>query len=495
MRAALEVPRIIVVFLIMATGLSLVSLCAPLHAAEPQSIDIPLGHWSYAAVESLAETPLVAKSEVLFDSKTSITRYEMAMLIARMLTRLDNMGSSVQELEGSMVSGSEQQVLEELFAAAKQSDLGKGTLTDRHMERIIRLVKGLNSKLRALGVIRPAISVSDYDLLLNPYQTRDEWLSLTGKSDNDDPFLFSSRRSVISSDSTVLRSGDWELGVSVSTLLGEADDDLYDSLAGEEPREARSVTALEGRLQVTPGVRVLGEYAANPAYFEDASSMRVGAEMKLGDVEVGAAYRTVRPQFDPLLTGRTEGKESTGYEVSLQYRDVVLSTGRAKQTAVGDNSESETETVTSIGLEYGLSDGLVLRANYEYVDIDQLAGEDEAASSRRSRVGVGVSIPKGSVSLGFIYDQDPGSGRFSTRGASADIAHEVPWDSESVLQAGVSLEDSDDNQKTTSLSLGYNYRKEAALVLGYKMIDFTEAGNDEDGKSENIATAELSIKF
>ena len=71
----------------------------------------------------------------------------------------------------------------------------------------------------------------------------------------------------------------------------------------------------------------------------------------------------------------------------------------------------------------------------------------------------------------------------------------MPWDSESVLQAGVSLEDSDDNQKTTSLSLGYNYRKEAALVLGYKMIDFTEAGNDEDGKSENIATAELSIKF
>jgi len=33
MRAALEVRRIIVVFLIMATGVSLVSLCAPLHAA------------------------------------------------------------------------------------------------------------------------------------------------------------------------------------------------------------------------------------------------------------------------------------------------------------------------------------------------------------------------------------------------------------------------------------------------------------------------------
>ena len=149
------------------------------------------------------------------------------MLIARMLTRLDDMGSNRQELDGSIVSGSEKQVLEELFAAAKQSDLGKGTLTDEHLELIIRLVEGFNSELRALGVMGSAISVADYDLLLNPYQTRDEWLSLIGKDQDDDPFLFSNRRSVISSDSTVLRGGDWELGVNISTLLGETDD-LYD---------------------------------------------------------------------------------------------------------------------------------------------------------------------------------------------------------------------------------------------------------------------------
>ncbi|MGI6567505.1 MAG: porin [Limnochordia bacterium] len=493
MLAALRVRVIGIICLIMAFSLGL-NLSAPVFGEELQSIDVPLGHWSYAAVESLSDTPLVAKSEVLFDSRTSITRYEMAMLIAKVLTRLDGMGNSGRELTGSIPSGAEKHVLEELFAAAKQSDLGKGTLTEEHLELIKRLVDGFNSELRALGIIRPAITAADYDLLLDPYQRRDDMLPLTGRDSSDDPFRFRSWRSVISSDSTVLRSGDLELGVSISTLLGETDD-FYDPLVDEDSREARSVTALEGRLQVSPGVRVLGEYAANPSYSDDASSMRVGAEMRLGDVEVGASYRTVRPQFDPLLTGRTEGRESTGYEVSLQYRDVVLSTGRARQTTVG--GDAEPETVTSIGLEYGLSDGLVLRANYEYVDIDQLAGEDsEAGSTRRSsRVGVGVSIPTGSVSLGFLYDQEPGSGRLSPRGASADIAHEVPWDSGSVLQAGVALEDSDENQKTTSLSLGYNYRKEAALVLGYKMIDFTEPGDTEDGKSENIATAELSIKF
>ncbi len=488
MRAALDVRRLVVLWLVLAAGLGLVSFSAPAYGEELQSIDIPLGHWSYEAVESLARTPLVLESEVLFDSKTSITRYEMAMLIAKMLTRLNDMGGSGQDLSGSIVSGSERQILQELFAAAKQSDIGKGKLTDEHLELIVRLVEGFNSELKALGVIKPGYSLADYDLLLKPYETRRDWWSLLGRDEDEDPFILSSRRSIVSSDSTVLRSGDLELGVSISTLLGETDD-RYDPVTGGEVREARAVTSLEGRLQVTPGVRVLGEYAANPSYFEDASSMRVGAEMRLGDVEVGASYRTVRPQFDPLLTGRTEGKESTGYEVSLQYGDVMLSTGRAKQTLVGENSEPE--TVTSIGLQYGFSEGLVLRANYEYVDIDQLAGEsEEASSTRRSRVDVGVSIPRGSVSLGFIYDQQPGSGRLLTRGASADIAHEAPWDSESVLQAGVALEDSDDNQKTTSFSLGYNYRKEAALVLGYKMIDFTDA---ED--TENIATAELSIRF
>ena len=83
---------------------------------------------------------------------------------------------------------------------------------------------------------------------------------------------------------------------------------------------------------------------------------------------------------------------------------------------MGENSEPE--TVTSIGLQYGFSEGLVLRANYEYVDIDQLAGEsEEASSTRRSRVDVGVSIPRGSVSLGFIYDQQPGSGRLLNTGS------------------------------------------------------------------------------
>ena len=119
MRAALDVRRLVVLWLVLAAGLGLVSFSAPAYGEELQSIDIPLGHWSYEAVESLARTPLVLESEVLFDSKTSITRYEMAMLIAKMLTRLNDMGGSGQDLSGSIVSGSERQILQELFCSSQ----------------------------------------------------------------------------------------------------------------------------------------------------------------------------------------------------------------------------------------------------------------------------------------------------------------------------------------------------------------------------------------
>lgn len=498
MRGALRERRLWLLCVITVTTVALVPFGAPVHAAELDSIDIPLGHWSYAAVEVLAETPLVAKSDVLFDSQTSITRYEMALLVARILRRLDDMGGSeVEERESPLLSdGVEQEILDELFTAAKKSNPGKGTLSNEHLELLKRLVDGFNDELRALGLIRPSISAADYDLLIDPSAYRlGPGDSIYRGTEKDDPFRLSGWRSVISSDSTLWKTDGWELAASVSKLLSQGHDEGYDPFSPEE-QKANSVTALEGRLQVVPGVSVLGEYATNPEVLSESSSMKVGAQMKVGDVEVGASYKNVSPQFDPLVKGGGEGKEATGYEVSLQYGDVQLSTGREIQKPIAD-TDSETEkleTVTSVGLRYGVGEDLVLRADYRYVDIDQLANGEDSNSPRRSTVGVGVSVPKGSVSLGFTYEQEPASGRLSTKGASADIAHKVPWDSDSTLQAGVSLEDMEQDRKATSLSLGYNYRKEAALVFGYKLIDFT--GSEEDAtSSENIATAELSIRF
>ena len=487
---------------IMVTILCMVYLSLPVYAAETDSIDVPLGHWSYAAVESLAQTPLIAKSDVLFDSHTSITRYEMALLVAKILRQLDDLSQEAGNNPTSytLKSGMEQEVLEELFAAAKLSYLGKGALTDEHLALIKRLVEGFNSELYSLGLIERAARPTDLDVRIDPSSyrlDRVDQIARTDEEDEDAPFRLSGWRSVISSDSTIWRSDGWELEAGISKLLSEA----YDPFSSES---GRLVTSLEGRLQVAPGVKVSGEYRANPESLSpdnpdpkgDASAMKVGAQMKVGDVEVGASYKSVQPQFDSLIKTGIEGKQTSGYDVSVQYKDVTLSTGRETQKAK-DREEAESELVTSLGLMYGVGQDVVLRADYRYVDIDELAEEGvEPSSTRRSTIGVGVVAPKGSVNLGLSYEQEQGKGRLSPTGASADVAHEAWWDPRSVLQAGVALEDiGDDGKKTTSLSLGYNYRKEAALVFGYKVIDFTDTESSSDDDKENIATAELSIRF
>ena len=63
-------------------------------------------------------------------------------------------------------------------------------------------MEGFNSELKALGVIKPGYSLADYDLLLKPYETRRDWWSLLGRDEDEDPFILSSRRSIVSSDST-----------------------------------------------------------------------------------------------------------------------------------------------------------------------------------------------------------------------------------------------------------------------------------------------------
>ena len=494
MRTAMQKQTLKLLVWIMVITLSVVCLSMPVQASEPESMDVPLGHWSYDAVESLCQTPLISKSDVLFDSHTSISRYEMALLVAKILRRLDDLGGLPEDGIGDgLYAGTEQEVLEELFATVKSSYLGKGVLTDEHLSLIRRLVEGFNDELTSLGLIKQAPSPTDLNLFFDPSSFRLDRVDqiAKGEDEDDDPFRLSGWRSVISSDSTVWRTGGWELEASVSKLLGEA----YDPFA---PEGGRSVTSLEGRLQVTPGVKVSGEFATNPELdpAKDAGAMKVGAQMTMGDVEVDASYKNVRSQFDPLISTGAEGKDTSGYDVSVHYKDVTLSTGRETQRNFGE-PDKEPETITSVGLKYGLGEEITLRADYRYVDIDQLAnnGEDPG-STRRTTVGLGVSVPKGSVNLGLTYEQDQGKGRVSPTGASADIAHAAPWDSESVLQAGVSREDlADGNKKTTSLSLGYNYRKEAALIFGYKMIDFTDAESSLDGNPENIATAELSIKF
>lgn len=499
--------RVAVFWAVILLGLVLSGGVALAEGAE-QTIDIPLGHWSYAAVESLADTPLIAKSDVLFDNETSITRYEMALLIAKILRNLGDM-SSPQKVEDGMqggaapLLGNKQEVLDHIFAMARNSDAGKGVLTDEHLALIKRLVEDFSNELQVLGLVEPLEARMGVNLLLDTTlatrkESGDDGDLWEEDSSEDDVFRLNERRSVIRGGSTLLKSEGWELGASIRKLLGEP-------YGGFPDETSKSVAALEGSLQVSPAVRVTGEYARNPEKSDDATSVKVGAQVKLGAVEVGAKYKTVHSRFDPLLPSSLEGKSSSGYDVSLNFGDVVLSTGKETLKSAAE-AEGEPQTITSLSLKYGIAEDTVVKADYSYVNIEQLEDGDSTVepgsvrttATRRTALGVGVSVPKGSIAVGITYEDsdNPGGGGLSTRGATADIAYAAPWDEESTLHAGVSLEGAGSSKKkTTSFRLGYNFRKEASLVLGYKLIDFADADGSMDGHSENVTTAELSIRF
>ncbi len=107
--------------------LSLLSVLPVL--ADPFS-DVPQGHWAYDAVQMLEEKGLVeGYPDGLFKGERPMTRYEMAMIVARVIAKLEQVQSSIPEMP-------------DLSVYATKTDL----------EAINKLIKEYGNELDALGV-------------------------------------------------------------------------------------------------------------------------------------------------------------------------------------------------------------------------------------------------------------------------------------------------------------------------------------------------------
>ncbi len=76
----------------IASALLLLAVALPAFAQGPFS-DVPANHWAYNAVNALAEQGLLeGYPDGTFKGKQSLTRYEFAQAIARMMDRMEQMG-------------------------------------------------------------------------------------------------------------------------------------------------------------------------------------------------------------------------------------------------------------------------------------------------------------------------------------------------------------------------------------------------------------------
>lgn len=469
--------------------------------ADSSLAEIPLDHWSYDAVRVLAETPLLRADELNFRANTTITRYEMALLVNKVLTRLEDLGDAENTLKSNL---SPDEVLTQLFEKAQNAPGVNGSLNNQHLEIIRRLVDGFETELSILGLAKkflPARHSTEF-----VWQPSSLSLDLVGnKSSELLEFSLRDRESLLVGDRRVQLNERMEIGASVVTQVGS---DLSDV------DEDKSVGTIGGRLTVSPNLNLVGGIATNPSRDQvDAEAVHVGADVQLGDIQLGAQYRTVKPGFTSLTNDLlAEDAETKGYDFIVRVGNVLIRT--SKDTINSLSEKLDVQEVRSLGVTYELGNNTLVRADYGYTDVyvanrsqaDPESPEDEGGSRqesltrRRTAVGVGVETPKGTLELGLQYegDRDLGGSKLGAKGASAGVKYPLPWAAETILQADVAVEEGADNSKTTSLSFGFVFREGASILVGYKMIDFSDNLGDEDiesSSSSNMATAEFSIRF
>ena len=123
---------------ILGALLLIVCVAAPAFAQQPFA-DVPLNHWAYNAVNSLAEKGVLeGYPEGTFGGKKYLTRYEFAQAVARLLDRLEEMGG---------VPGAPGQAGPPGPAGAAGSGAG---LTPEQQQMIDRLAKEFGPELKSL---------------------------------------------------------------------------------------------------------------------------------------------------------------------------------------------------------------------------------------------------------------------------------------------------------------------------------------------------------
>ncbi|HTW84812.1 MAG TPA: S-layer homology domain-containing protein [Candidatus Sulfotelmatobacter sp.] len=78
----------------LALGIALSALALPADAGATPFADVPANHWAYQAIQSLAADGLIdGYPDGTFDGERPLTRYEMAVLVARIVAKLQANGA------------------------------------------------------------------------------------------------------------------------------------------------------------------------------------------------------------------------------------------------------------------------------------------------------------------------------------------------------------------------------------------------------------------
>ena len=496
---------------------------APVGAANPFA-ELPPGHWSYEAIEYLGAKGLLSGERTwsFLDGRT-VTRYEMAVLVSQAIRKAAEMEQGDElVLDGRVIGRAELDRIERLRKefASELAVLGYGE-PKATVEEDEYAIEGL--QLGPVGQLvdareRPGVEgehgihrfilstqagegIRVYTGWSNQVPSWDDGPQLSGVVIDVGQTLLAQVGQQEASLTELTLYGEeldgvtagLELGQLGSTVvvgrrLADGDDGYVAAVDGRvklgrslivgathvrraddiermlEPvgDDLKAVTSWGGTLILHPAFSVSGEYAQNMAAEDDAGAVKVGANVRLGEVELGAKYKNLQRSFVEV---DEDAGETTGYGLSLRLGDVSVTTER---DVVHRRDAGEIlKTITSLGVNYELGNVGVLRAGYEYVDLDTLVAQGKKGST--TSVGMDFYIPGGTITADVVY--------------SGEGALRSPWANLGEEQGG---------ERSTSIGLGYKMDNDISVLLGYKLVDFSGMEAEE---RQATATAEFSIRF
>lgn len=492
--------------------------------------DVPAGHWTYTVLEQLSAARLIdGYAPGFFSGARRLTRYEMALSLAGALERLIGAGGwSSDDLDDRSLA----EIIKQYNSAHPDESLSAG-----------------DSELLRAGLLEftPELEVLGYDVpALEPWQSTDNTWQLdpsidyvarqllrsdvgpatpllSGKDsfngiatgDADGPrlqvgvergtfvvdlrqsppiarigstLLHVSGRDGAPTDADKMRKASPALdgtihlsdqrlpGLGVAVAFAEQDDDKH--LPVWQMTERR--TGIDGFV-IAPSVSLSGHRAHRTSAEGEMRATQVHAQVMLGDVSIDGKLQSVEQEFlSALPTNRKrEGGESLGLGLTLRLGEVSVSAGR---DVVQRRTEGDPERVTSWTLEYGLPDFGSVKAGWQSI----------SDTRERTSVDLNVPVPQGAIHVGLAYEgarDAEGAGISMTTLTMAGLDLRLKENTEARAAFSV-LDSAESSERTTSLGLRYSLNSEAALLLGYKLIDFAE-----EYDRQNVTTAEFSIRF
>lgn len=472
--------------------IAVVCISAGVLAGGATSTSVEPGDWRYDALRELSLSGLVELDDARLYTGSAVSEEQMAHTVERVVLRIGGPGAS-----------------RAIQIMTQDDAVGRGALRLNATPSGDFVISPRQAALLAALVQEFGHTFSD------PVSVRLD-LSIAALSNGGPALVLSLEPSVAAtgnvSDQPMTPAGASSVSLLPSQSVGDIERILTQLSSGVKPPAPLPDPQFEVGLPAPIGnveVALSSEAARRPAKADPPEDTAIPTKIEntgfdlstnvhLADIlKVSAAFFTddaaSNRKTSAAVGVRVGGRDEAGFAVGTRVTEAASEQGKAVK-----------ETVTSVDVKYSLpdltgsvvpGDSLTVRAGYELYERGAGSAASQNSLQTTASLVIDYKLLLGDAAFlqaGYRYERMRdliASGAVWTKSDAYDGGGLGGWPSGEPLR----LSGIDATRTVTSIDFGYQLRGDTALLLGYKLIDFSEVGSSESPK--NLATAEVTIRF